>query len=71
VQGSEKYLFPCGRWLARDEDDGEIVRELVPTQLVTERLTKSGQLKRTDSELKDTLKSKLFVFFCPVFSCLT
>ena len=24
------YLFACNRWLARDEDDGQIVRELVP-----------------------------------------
>ena len=24
------YLFVCNRWLARDEDDGQIVRELVP-----------------------------------------
>ena len=24
------YLFMCNRWLARDEDDGQIVRELVP-----------------------------------------
>lgn len=26
-----KYLFVCNRWLARSEDDGQIVRELVPT----------------------------------------
>lgn len=24
------YLFVCNRWLARDEEDGQIVRELVP-----------------------------------------
>jgi hypothetical protein len=24
----ERYFFVCNRWLARDEDDGEIVREL-------------------------------------------
>lgn len=24
------FLFVCNRWLARDEDDGQIVRELVP-----------------------------------------
>ena len=33
-----EYLFLCNRWLAKNEDDGEIVRELVPS-------TKSG-LKR-------------------------
>lgn len=26
----EKIEFPCGRWLATDEDDGHIVRELMP-----------------------------------------
>ena len=25
------WTFPCSRWLARGEDDGEIVRELVPS----------------------------------------
>ena len=24
----KRYTFNCGRWLAEDEDDGEIVREL-------------------------------------------
>lgn len=24
----EKYVFKCGRWLAKDEDDGETVREI-------------------------------------------
>lgn len=25
-----RYYFPCNRWLAIDEDDGQIGRELVP-----------------------------------------
>lgn len=25
----ETFVFPCGRWLARDEEDGEIVVELL------------------------------------------
>lgn len=25
-----RYYFPCNRWLAVDEDDGQIARELVP-----------------------------------------
>lgn len=25
-----RYFFPCNRWLAVDEDDGQIARELVP-----------------------------------------
>ena len=34
------YLFLCNRWLAKNEDDGEIVRELVPS-------TKSGLKRRS------------------------
>ena len=45
-----EYLFVCNRWLAKNEDDGEIVRELVPS-------TKSG-LKR-----RNTLSGKCFNFF--------
>lgn len=26
----QSYLFPCDRWLASDEEDGEIVVELLP-----------------------------------------
>jgi len=24
------YIFPCNRWLAKGEDDGQIIRELIP-----------------------------------------
>ena len=44
-----EYLFVCNCWLAKNEDDGEIVRELVPG-------TKSG-LKR-----RNTLSGKCSVF---------
>ena len=27
---SEMYYFLCGRWLASSEEDGQIVRELIP-----------------------------------------
>ena len=27
---SRKYEFPCNRWLAKNEDDGQISRFLVP-----------------------------------------
>ena len=27
----EEYWFVCKRWFAKDEDDGKIVRELLPT----------------------------------------
>lgn len=38
-QNDYEYLFLCNRWLAKNEDDGEIVRELVPS-------TKSGLKRR-------------------------
>ena len=25
---NENFLFPCNRWLAKDKDDGSLVREL-------------------------------------------
>ncbi len=31
-----KWLFPCGRWLAKDEDDGKLERELYPQDTATE-----------------------------------
>uniref|UniRef100_H2ZAW6 PLAT domain-containing protein n=1 Tax=Ciona savignyi TaxID=51511 RepID=H2ZAW6_CIOSA len=70
VKGSETSTFTCGRWLARDEDDGEIVRELVPTKIVKEQVTKSGKLKRSESKLDDALKNqqyKVHVFTGDVF----
>ena len=48
-ENNYEYLFLCNRWLAKNEDDGEIVRELVPS-------TKSG-LKR-----RNTLSGKCFNF---------
>ena len=27
----EEYWFVCNRWFAKKEDDGKIVRELLPT----------------------------------------
>ena len=29
LETSRVYEFPCGRWLAKDEDDGQISRELL------------------------------------------
>lgn len=34
-----RYFFPCKRWLAIDEDDGQLARELVP---VDEAFMKKG-----------------------------
>ncbi|XP_061492303.1 lipoxygenase homology domain-containing protein 1 [Rhineura floridana] len=55
-KGSEKTTFPCERWLARSEDDGEIMRELVPSDVFTEKLMKDGTLKQIDEEIDDPLE---------------
>ncbi|KAL5006870.1 hypothetical protein ScPMuIL_015676 [Solemya velum] len=32
----KNWTFPCSRWLAKDEDDGQIEREIYPQELSTE-----------------------------------
>ena len=32
----KKWYFPSGRWLAKDEDDGQLERELFPSEGYTE-----------------------------------
>lgn len=36
------YLFPCNRWFAKGEDDGQIVRELVSYDMSGKRLRKDS-----------------------------
>ena len=31
----DEYVFPCDRWLADNDDDGQIARELKPTSVTT------------------------------------
>ena len=57
VQGSETVIFPCERWLAKSEDDGETVRELVPSDIITETLKRDGTLKVNEVEVEDALES--------------
>uniref|UniRef100_A0A8B9L468 Lipoxygenase homology domains 1b n=1 Tax=Astyanax mexicanus TaxID=7994 RepID=A0A8B9L468_ASTMX len=49
-------IFPCERWLAKSEDDGETVRELVPSDIITEKLLRDGTLKTTETEVDDALE---------------
>ena len=44
-----KYLFVCNRWLARNEDDGQTVRELVPMDSTGTRRRKSSLAGARDS----------------------
>lgn len=57
-QGSETTIFPCECWLAKSEDDGETVRELVPSSVITEKLMRDGTLKTTEIDVEDALESK-------------
>uniref|UniRef100_A0A8C3H224 Lipoxygenase homology PLAT domains 1 n=1 Tax=Corvus moneduloides TaxID=1196302 RepID=A0A8C3H224_CORMO len=52
-KGSETVTFPCERWLAKSEDDGETIRELVPSDIFTEKLLKDGTLKQIEEEVED------------------
>nr|XP_057926865.1 lipoxygenase homology domain-containing protein 1 isoform X2 [Doryrhamphus excisus] len=59
-KGSETTIFPCERWLAKSEDDGETVRELVPSDIITEKLLRGGTLKRTETEVEDALETHAY-----------
>ena len=55
---STTYTFPCSRWLAKDEDDGSVVRELVPRKVVEEIVTEDGELKTKEID-QEVLAGKL------------
>ena len=51
---TDKVMFVCNRWLARSEDDGQIVRELVPCDM-------NGKLLRRNSLTSKQEKTPLFL----------
>ncbi|XP_071394579.1 lipoxygenase homology domain-containing protein 1 [Centroberyx affinis] len=59
-KGSETTIFPCERWLARSEDDGETVRELVSSEIITEKLLRDGTLKRNETEVEEALETHTY-----------
>uniref|UniRef100_A0A8C1ZDH5 Lipoxygenase homology domains 1b n=1 Tax=Cyprinus carpio TaxID=7962 RepID=A0A8C1ZDH5_CYPCA len=59
-KGSETTIFPCERWLAKSEDDGETVRELVPSEIITEKLLRDGTLKHNEIEVEDALETHTY-----------
>uniref|UniRef100_A0A3Q1F1I1 Lipoxygenase homology PLAT domains 1b n=1 Tax=Acanthochromis polyacanthus TaxID=80966 RepID=A0A3Q1F1I1_9TELE len=59
-KGSETTIFPCECWLAKSEDDGETVRELVSSDIITEKLLRDGTLKRTETEVEDALEAHTY-----------
>uniref|UniRef100_A0A8C9SD10 Lipoxygenase homology PLAT domains 1 n=1 Tax=Scleropages formosus TaxID=113540 RepID=A0A8C9SD10_SCLFO len=70
-KGSETVIFPCERWLARSEDDGETVRELVPSIIVQKKLLRDGTLKETEIEVEDALESMVSVMTGDVYKAGT
>lgn len=54
---STTYTFPCNRWLAKDEDDGSVVRELVPHKVIEESVTEDGEVE-TKEVAQETLERK-------------
>jgi hypothetical protein len=57
-QKTKTYVFPCDRWFAKNEDDRNIVRELVPERVIEEKLNKKGQLQVQEKDVHDRLESK-------------
>lgn len=57
-QGSVTFTFPCNRWFAKNEDDGAIVRELVPSTVLEEGLGRDGKVSVQEHAI-DTLDGEL------------
>ncbi|XP_016306772.1 lipoxygenase homology domain-containing protein 1-like [Sinocyclocheilus anshuiensis] len=55
-KGSETAIFPFEGWLARSEEDGETIRELVPSDIIVEKLSRDGTLKVIETEVDDALE---------------
>ncbi len=53
-------MFPCGRWLARDEDDRAIERDLVAAKLIDENL-EGGRTQSREKEIRNQLEMKDYV----------
>ena len=49
-QSCTTHVFPCNRWLAKGEDDGAIVRELVPQKVLEETVSDRGDVKTKERE---------------------
>jgi len=63
LQGSETHVFPCQRWLAKDEDDGAIERELVADKVLEEVVRRDGSVKTKELQRRNTLLCN-YAFCC-------
>lgn len=66
----EKHVFPCNRWLATSEDDGQICRELVKVDERALKLERKRTLSRKTSVISNVdgvdleAKGMLSCYFC-------
>uniref|UniRef100_A0A8C4UPX1 Lipoxygenase homology domains 1 n=1 Tax=Falco tinnunculus TaxID=100819 RepID=A0A8C4UPX1_FALTI len=60
-KGSETVIFPCERRLAKSEDDSEIIRGMVSSDIFTGKLVKDGTLKQTEEEIEDPLEGNIIL----------
>ena len=67
-KGSVTFTFLCNRWFAKGEDDGAIVRELVPSKIVEESVDKTGKVSVAEHRVDAMLESKFsLIFFLGVY----
>lgn len=67
----ENYVFPCNRWLATSEDDGQICRELVVVDERARKLERRRTLSRRASVISNVdgvdLEAKGFFYHSSSF----
>ena len=63
--GSVTFIFPCGRWFAKGEDDGAIVRELVPGKITEEAVGADGKISVSEHRI-DALAGMLIIFIAHI-----
>lgn len=56
---SFRYFFPCQRWLATDEDDGQIARVLVPADKSLKHKLSEKDSKSVRKEIALETKGRL------------
>ena len=57
-----RYFFPCQRWLAKNEDDGQISRELVPVDISLKAKLASGDAKAVRNEVALETKAAMTTY---------
>lgn len=71
----ENYVFPCNRWLATSEDDGQICRELVVVDERARKLERRRTLSRKASVISNVdgvdLEAKGLLLFLSVWMAFT